>query len=97
MIPQNEFRHYAGIAQRQVTESITHEGDCLQFLEAVKLCVCQVADSLYEGREREGIASENIDGYSVTFRESDSRRRVSDIIRKCLGNTGLLYAGVDAG
>lgn len=78
--------------------------------ELVQLCICEVAEMLYQdiqnrmetgGRE---IQSENTDGYSVTYAtEAEAGKiainslqtKIYQVIRRYLGHTGLLYAGVD--
>ena len=72
--------------------------------KAVKLCLCEVSDLLYqdiqvkkEHRGRE-VKSENTDGYSVSYTTSVDGHGIDfDVyatIRRYLSPTGLLYAGV---
>lgn len=62
--------------------------------DAVKYAVCEIAD-IYAAEERHsGIASENNDGYSVTYDRSRSvDTQVYDIAAVYLAKTGLLYRG----
>lgn len=70
----------------------------LDFEEDIKLCLCEMAEVLYSGNRASNIKSESIDGYSVTFEEpTDRNKRLREIALKRLGETGLLYAGVDCG
>ena len=77
-------------------------------LEMVKLCLCEVAELIYQDdamRQEHGgklIQSENTDGYSVTYASpedgadgiSQTDREIYGVIRRYLSGTGLLYLGV---
>lgn len=77
-------------------------------LEMVKLCLCEVAELIYQDdvmRQEHGgksIQSENTDGYSVTYTSpedgedgiSQTDRNIYSAIRRYLSGTGLLYLGV---
>ena len=62
-----------------------------------KCAVCEMSEILYTDEKRGGKTSENTDGYSVSY---DTRKSLGnmlyDVVQVYLGNTGLLYAGVDA-
>ena len=61
-----------------------------------KCAVCEMTEILYADENRNGKTSENTDGYSVSYdtgKTLDSM--LCDVVRVYLGNTGLLYAGVD--
>lgn len=59
-----------------------------------KCAVCEMSEILYEDEKRDGKASENTDGYSVSY---DTGKSLTDalynVARVYLGDTGLLYAG----
>ncbi len=61
--------------------------------ESVKLAVCNVAEMLYLDESRQGIASENADGYSVSYSGGDSGKNIYDAAAVYLADSGLLYAG----
>lgn len=61
--------------------------------ENSKMCICEVAEFLYENAKSEGILSENNDGYSVRFEKGDKDRAIYDIASKWLSKSGLLYRG----
>lgn len=78
-------------------------------MELVKMCLCEVAEMIYQdtknrmehgGRE---IQSENTDGYSVNYAtEAEAGKiavnslqtKIYAVIRRYLSHTGLLYSGV---
>lgn len=71
--------------------------------EAVQLCCCELAeyarDKERRGEKSNGIKSEKVDDYSVTFEdissiEATDNQRQKDIVSRWLGGTGLLYCGV---
>lgn len=69
--------------------------------EAVQGCVCEVAELLYEHdlqkRKNDGIASEKVGEYSVSYRAeksaADLTQEASVIVKEWLANTSLLYCG----
>lgn len=62
--------------------------------DAVKMCICEVADCMYkEADDRDGIASVNTDGYSVTYNQT-FESKLYQIVSDYLISTGLLYAGM---
>ena len=69
-----------------------------EWCNRAKCAVCEMAEILCADEKRGGKTSENTDGYSVSY---DAGKTVDsmlyDVVRVYLANTGLLYAGVDAG
>lgn len=61
-----------------------------------KCAVCEMTEILYADEKRDGKASENTDGYSVSYDTGESLgSTLYDVAQVYLGNTGLLYAGGD--
>lgn len=64
--------------------------------DAVMCAICEIAEEIYRSESKQGIKSENIDGYSVTYADETSlERRIIKIAGKHLNETGLLYMGVE--
>lgn len=65
--------------------------------EAVKLCVCEIAELLYAVGDKGGcVVSENNDGYAVTYAQETVKtveKQAMDIAKLYLHDTGLLYRG----
>lgn len=67
--------------------------------EAVRMCVCEVAELLYTQEERakeSGVASEKVGDYSVTYRtqmETEKNTEVRKVVTEWLAGTGLMYCG----
>jgi len=61
----------------------------------IKMCICEMAEFMYETGKTDGIRSENNDGYSVTYQERDIKRELVKIAETYLGDTDFLYRGVD--
>ncbi len=62
----------------------------------VKDCLCELCDLFAVGEKTLGIKSETTDGLSITVSgDPASSRRVSEVIRRRLFRTGLLYRGVE--
>lgn len=62
---------------------------------SIKLCICEMAEFLYECSKIGGIKSENNDGYSVSYQERDIKCEMIKIAELHLGGTEFLYRGVD--
>ncbi len=82
----------AGIILEKITggKSIAHKDD-----ERVKMCICEIAECIYEESKRRGIVSENNDGYSVRYENRDTKAKVNNIAALWLSGTNLLYRGVE--
>lgn len=90
--------------------NLIHQKPKEEIMELVKMCLCEVAELIYQedcrkaehgGRE---VQSESTDGYSVTYAtEAEAgkiatnslQKKVYAIIRRYLSHTGLLYTGVN--
>ena len=71
-----------------------------KIMEEVKEACCAVADVLLQKEQRDGIAAESNDGVSVTYatyasETNANERRLYQAAVLYLGNTGLLYRGVE--
>lgn len=112
-LPWGEFLFWEKQARREIDIRTFDRIKTLDEVpEAVKDCVCAVAEILYSADKISRAASESgaagplvsysNDGESGTFAtdtgsiytESGKRAEISRLIRKYLGHTGLLYAGV---
>lgn len=67
--------------------------------EEVKNACCEIADCYYISEQKSGIASENNDGYSVTYDTKASsinmtQQKAYAIALRYLAGTGLLYRGI---
>lgn len=104
LIPQDDFLYFAARASEYIGwhtfDRITDE--YMKNEEAavlkIKSCCCALAESEYKFEQNSDISSEKNGNYSVTYeKKSDSSHNAekSRIIAMYLGNTGLLYRGVD--
>lgn len=93
-LPQGEFERYIRLAESELFGLAAAFDKA--FEREIKLCLCEMAECIYIQASLRGIKSESIDGYSVTFAENTGlRKNLSGIALRRLGNTGLLYAGVE--
>lgn len=76
--------------QRIRTQTIDSETE-----ELVRQAACHAAEVWETESTREGVLSENNDGYSVTYsdKRKSARAAAEDIIKIYLADTGLLYRG----
>ena len=95
IVPEKSFDLYVTKAWRELEALLTSE-ETDDYSEKINLTVCEIAEELYYGEKKRGIKSENIDGYSVTYADDDViRKNITNIAIRNLGNTGLLYLGVE--
>lgn len=64
------------------------------YSENLKDCCCEIADCIYVCSVRDGIASENNDGYSVTYDKQSINNKAYAIALRYLAGSGLLYRGL---
>lgn len=103
-LTEQEFPKYARRASAEmdhVTFGRLAELPEDQITDTVRDCMCDVAERMHHFETSTGsdIASENNDGYSVSYRDTgdtDTRRHeVHAAIRTYLAMTGLMYRGVE--
>ena len=101
-ISQNDWQRISQKAVQRL-DSFTFgrcSGDCEEetWCNQAKCAVCEMAEIMQADEKRDGKTSENTDGYSVSYdTEKSLGSTLYDVARVYLGNTGLLYAGADAG
>ncbi len=60
------------------------------------LCILDAAEFLYEEAQTGNIQSENNDGYSVTYKNTETHSmKFYEIAKRYLSGTGILYRGLD--
>ena len=87
-IPENAFNL---IRQRAEAEINRYTNIPVAEIEGSEICIMEVADFMHTILERDGVLSENTDGYSVSYGETT--QTVYDIIKRYLSD--YLYRGVD--
>ena len=101
LIPEAEFEYNAARASEYIdwqTFGRLENGIPGEYDAKVRKCCCALAESEYSFSRRADISSEKNGSYSVTYSaksSSDHSAEKSCIISRYLGNTGLLYRGVD--
>lgn len=71
-----------------------------QITDSIRDCMCDVAERMHHFETATGsdIASENNDGYSISYRDTGDtdtqRHEIRAVIRTYLAVTGLMYRGV---
>ncbi len=61
--------------------------------DKVAICICELAEYMYDSEKRSHIESENNDGYSVKYKSGDTK--ITEIAKRYLSGSGLLYRGDD--
>ena len=82
---------------QKAEQRLDSDGEEKDWCDRAKCAVCEMSEILYADEKRNGKTSENTDGYSVSYDTGVSLNSLLySIVQVYLGNTGLLYAGVDA-
>lgn len=100
-IPEDDWKRISQKAERRL-DSFTFglcsgdwEGE--SWCSRAKCAVCEMSEILYADEKRNGKTSENTDGYVVSYDTGSSLSgTLYDVAQVYLGDTGLLYAGVDS-
>lgn len=105
-IPDADFPYWVMLASGEIRQWTFQRVDGLEVIpEEVGMCCCELAEKMYSVesvKDENGmiLKSYGNDGETGTFKtddlsESGVRRSISRIIRKWLGNTDLMYCGVE--
>lgn len=100
-IPQDDFRYFAARASEYIdaaTFGRLEKGIPEEYVKKIQSCCCALAETEYRFDQKSDISSEKNGSYSVTYsakNSSDHNAEKKRIIAMYLGNTGLLYRGVD--
>ena len=92
-IPADEFSVWERRAEKILSKMSGGKSDG-EDIEAVKMCICEIAELLYAENKRNGILTENNDGYSVRYEYGDIKTKISEIASIWLSGTDILYRGV---
>lgn len=101
-LSETEFPKYAKRASAEidhVTFGRIQKLSESEITDAIRDCTCEVAEKLkyFETSAGAEVASENNDGYSVSYRDTSNvdtqAHEIMASIRTYLGQTGLMYRG----
>ena len=109
LIPEKDWKRSVRKAESYL-DSILHQVPAENQVELVQLALCESAELVWQDEQQRSehggrrVKSENTDGYSVTYAADGGAsdgdgdflaQRIYACLRRYLGHTGLLYAGVD--
>lgn len=101
-LTENEFPKYAKRASAEIVHATFGRLEKLetsQITDAIKDCMCDVAEKMkyFETSAGAEVASENNDGYSVSYRDTSGaayqQHEILVTIRTYLAITGYMYRG----
>ena len=92
LISEKEFIRYGSFASAFVKNMIC----CGSRSDTdISLAVCHVAEIFFRHDTRLGVASENNDGYSISYDKNTSAEKLATEVAKVyLAGKGLLYCGI---
>lgn len=105
-IPDAEFPYWVMLASGEIRQRTFNQVDSLDKIpDEVGMCCCELAEKMYSVesvKDENGmiLKSYGNDGETGTYKtddlsESGVRRSITRIVRKWLGNTDLMYCGVE--
>ena len=95
-IPEDQFILWENRAEAELNRIISGRLVDASQLPQTPMLICEMAEALFVSHTRRGIASENNDGYSVTYKNDEDSNLQNELysIAKCyLSETNLLYRG----
>ena len=99
VIPETDFPHYAKMASAKVDAStfgrLKREETFELHKDEVSLCVCELAEFLFTTNDQRGLSSVSVTGHSMSFDKKQNKQDIREIITRYLGDTGLLFSGVE--
>ena len=99
-IPEIDWKRVSLKAEQRLNSftfgRLSEGWDGSAFVQLISCAVCEMSELIYADEKRSGKSSENNDGYSVSYETGKSlEASLYDVARVYLGDTGLLYAGVE--
>lgn len=97
-IPETAFTLFTARAVSELDRITDGRFSELPPCDAKFVCILDAAEILYEESQTGNIQSENNDGYSVTYKNSDSKtpqKRIYEMAKSYLHGSGILYRGLD--
>lgn len=93
-VPELEFPFYREKAEKLIF-TLTFGRSADSELEELAWAEAELIQFLYENGGPRGVIRESNDGYSVTYADGgDELSAARSLLRRWLGNTGLMYAGI---
>lgn len=62
--------------------------------DRLKKCCSVLCDEIKRLEKSDGIASESIGSYSVSFKDTNVKKQYANVCRTFIGSTGLMYRGL---
>ncbi len=84
-----QFAYRAGILLKHMIRT----GEQMVNQEKIQWLICELCDRLYDEDRRSGIHHESLDGYDITYSEENMDGDILQIVRRYLGDDGVLYRG----
>ena len=94
LIPPEQFNRFILKAKAYLCQVTDNRPVPQELEEKVSLALCEIAEVYMRLSARNGVKSENTDGYSVSYDEYALKLELSEIISLYLGDSDLLFKGV---
>lgn len=94
VIPEEKFLPFLSKAEQVLDNLLMGNLHKIADTEAAKHCLCEIAELLFKTALRQGIKSEDNDGYRVTYGALCVENGACEIAARYLSATGLMYRGI---
>lgn len=93
LIPPELFDRFILRAKAYLEQATKNRSIPPEYEEKASFALCEIAEVYMRLSVRNGIKSENTDGYAVSYDKSDLKLELSEILNLYLGDSDLLFKG----
>ena len=93
LIPPELFNRFILKAKAYLALATNNRYVPHEYEEKVSFALCEIAEVYMRLSMRNGVKTENTDGYSVSYDESSLKLELSEILNLYLGDSDLLFKG----
>lgn len=93
LIPPELFNRFMLKANAYLSRAVNNRSIPSEYQEKASFALCEIAEVYMRLSMRNGVKSENTDGYSVSYDESSLKLELSEILNLYLGDSDLLFKG----
>ena len=80
LIPPEVFNRFSKKAEAYLNNAINNQEIPSEYEERANYALCEIAETLYRINLRQGVKSENTDGYSVSYDNSSLSLEMAEIL-----------------
>lgn len=93
LIPPNKFKRFMSKAELFLENATGGREIPEEYTQKASLALCELAEIFMKRDSSKGVKSENTDGYSVSYDNSDFSLEMNEILNLYFGDSDLLFKG----